>query len=116
VLFDFWRAVRSTWQEIWELSPKRSKLLGGVGVVTLGYLMDAIAGDYRSEGKLPSEDMFAEHLAAIKPHCRWNEGHWEFGPKSLRGWNEIQNTSKDVIVVTNHLSRKYKQWLRNKNG
>ncbi len=106
VLFSFWRAVRNTWPELWDLPPKKSRLLHGAGVVTLGFLMDAIADRYRAEG-WPTADLFAEELALIKPYCRWNEGYWDFGNNVQRKWNEIQNTSKDVTMLANHLLRIY---------
>jgi len=111
VLFDFWRAVEATWPELWELKPRQSRLLHGAGVVTLGYLMDAIADQCR-QGAWPDQELFASHLAAIKPHCRWNEGYWDFGGEIRRKWNEVQNTSKDVNLLANHLTRKYQRWVR----
>lgn len=111
VLFDFWSAVQDTWADLWELKPKQSRLLHGAGVVTLGYLMDAIADQCR-DGTWPTRELFAAHLAAIRPHCRWNEGYWDFGADIRRKWNEVQNTSKDVNLLANHLTRKYQQWVR----
>jgi DGQHR domain-containing protein len=106
VLFDYWRAVQATWPELWSLPPKRSRLLHGAGVVTLGFLMDAIA-DRRRDGPWPSQAHFETHLAALKPYCRWNEGYWDFGPDLRRRWDELQNTSHDIQLLANHLLRLY---------
>lgn len=111
VLFDYWQAVRDTWPDLWDLKPRQSRLLHGAGVVTLGFLMDAISDQCR-DGSWPDEDLFAAHLAVIMPHCRWNEGFWDFGGDIRRKWNEVQNTSKDVNLLANHLTRKYQQWAR----
>jgi DGQHR domain-containing protein len=105
VLISFWSAVRHTWHDIWEYGPRKSRLLHGAGVVSLGFLMDAMA-DRRRDG-WPDETFFRGELAKIKPHCRWNEGYWEFGPNHHRHWNEIQNTPKDVQLVANYLNRLY---------
>ena len=111
VLFDYWAAVRDTWPELWELKPRHSRLLHGAGIVTLGYLMDAIS-DQCPDGTWPAYSLFMAHLSPIKPHCHWNEGYWDFGADVRRKWNDVQNTSKDVNLLANHLTRKYQQWVR----
>ena len=45
LLKDYWTAVSQVFREAWELPPRRSRLTHGLGIVSLGYLMDAIA-DY----------------------------------------------------------------------
>ena len=105
VLVAFWNAVKRTWPDIWRLSPRKSRLLHGAGVVSLGFLMDAMS-DRRRE-TWPDTTYFAQELAKIKPHCRWNEGFWEFSPDHHRHWNDIQNTPKDVQLIANYLSRIY---------
>ncbi len=106
VLYAFWQAVHNTWPDLWDLPPKKSRLLHGAGVVTLGFLMDAIADRHRAQG-WPDTALFEQELALIKPYCRWNEGYWDFGSNAQRKWNEIQNTSKDVTMLANHLLRIY---------
>jgi DGQHR domain-containing protein len=105
VLVAFWSAVKMTWPDLWRLTPRKSRLLHGVGIVSLGFLMDAMS-DRRSE-VWPDTAYFAEELAKIKPYCRWNTGFWEFSPNHHRQWNDIQNTSKDVQLVANYLNRIY---------
>ena len=102
VLFSFWQAVAKVFAEIWELPAKRSRLVHGAGVVSLGFLMDAISERYRAKGA-PAETMFAKDLKPLKAVCRWTDGHWEFGPGQQRKWNEVQNTTKDIQVLTNFL-------------
>lgn len=111
VLVAFWSAVKSTWPDIWRLSPRKSRLLHGAGVVSLGFLMDAMSD--RRRDAWPDVTYFRQELAKIQPYCRWNEGYWEFGPDHHRHWNDIQNTPKDVQLIANHLSRVYlRTWNR----
>jgi hypothetical protein len=85
----------------------------GAGIVSMGFLMDAIADRYRRRG-MPSEDMFAKDLKPLRDVCRWTDGYWEFGPGVQRKWNEIQNTPKDIQVLANYLLVQYKNrvWTR----
>ncbi len=79
----------------------------GAGVITLGLIMDAIA-DRNRHVTIPSAEMFAEDLAALKEVCRWTDGYWDFGPGRQRKWNEIQNTPKDIELLANYLLTQYK--------
>lgn len=107
VLKAFWSAVAAAFPEAWGKKPKESRLLHGAGVVSLGFVMDAIADRVRETGH-PTEEQFRADLEALKPICRWTEGHWEFGPGVLRKWNEVQNTPKDIQVLANFLLVQYK--------
>jgi DGQHR domain-containing protein len=106
LLFDFWGAVKIVWPDLWELKPRQSRLLHGAGIISLGFLMDAIADRNRDQG-WPTKTMFALELEKMSPHCRWNEGFWEFGDGNRRKWSDIQNISKDVNLLANHLLRIY---------
>jgi DGQHR domain-containing protein len=108
VLKDFWAAVRAVFGEAWNKKPKESRLLHGAGVVSLGFVMDAIADRLRDDG-IPGEGQFRADLDALKPVCRWTEGHWEFGTGAVRKWNEVQNTPKDIQVLANYLLAEYKR-------
>ena len=111
VLIEFWNGVRATWPDIWQLGPRKSRLLHGAGIISLGFLMDAMAD--RQRDTWPDAGFFAQELRKLKPVCRWNEGFWEFGPEHHRRWDDIQNTPKDVQLVANHLSRLYlRTWSR----
>jgi DGQHR domain-containing protein len=112
VLKAFWSAVGAVFVEAWGKKPKESRLLHGAGVVSLGFVMDAIADRARESG-VPTEEHFRADLAALKSVCRWTEGHWEFGPGYLRKWNEVQNTPKDIQVLANYLLVQYKSRVWN---
>jgi DGQHR domain-containing protein len=111
VLKAFWGACRDVFPEAWGVPPKRSRLMHGAGMVTMGFLMDAIADRHRAE-RLTSAQSFKVDLQAIRPECRWTEGYWIFGPGRERKWNEIQNTSKDIQLLSNHLLVLYRAAVR----
>jgi DGQHR domain-containing protein len=102
VLKNFWRAVSEVFNEDWDLPPKRSRLLHGVGVMSLGFVMDAIADRHRGPDGA-SVEVFRSELQAIKGECRWSSGYWDFGPGAQRRWNELQNTGKDIQLLANFL-------------
>lgn len=105
VVGRFWEAVKLTWPEAWALPPRRSRLMHGVGVVSLGFVMDAICDDAGIRAEI---DQFVAGLAAIKGTCHWTAGTWRFGHGSTRKWNELQNTSGDIQVVADYLLRSYR--------
>jgi len=107
VLRAFWGAVRQVFAEAWGLPPRRSRLMHGAGIISLGFLMDAIAERYRQNG-IPREDEFSKDLRPLKEVSRWTDGIWDFGPGCQRKWNEIQNTSKDIQLLANYLLVQYK--------
>jgi hypothetical protein len=82
-------------------------LLHGAGVVSLGFLMDAVADRHRTHAIVP-EEIFASDLMHLKDVCRWTDGYWDFGVGQQRKWNDIQNTHKDVQLLSNHLLVHYK--------
>jgi len=107
LLKDFWRAVSQVWPEAWGLPPRRSRLLHGVGIVNLGFLMDAITDRLWKE-RAPTENDFAKDLEPLQTVCRWTSGYWVFGPHHQRKWNEVQNTPRDIQLVASHLLSAYK--------
>ena len=112
-LQNFWSAVRRVFPTAWGLPPRRSRLMHGAGVVSLGLLMDAISERKRSVG-VPTQDDFAEDLLPLAGMCRWTDGYWDFGPGQKRRWNEIQNTSKDIQLLSNFLLVQYKALVWNR--
>lgn len=107
LLFNFWSAVAETFSEAWGRSPKDSRLTHGVGISAMGHLMDAISDRFRAKG-IPSKEEFMADLVPLKPFCSWTNGFWDFGPGMQRKWNELQNISKDIQMVSNYLLIKYK--------
>jgi DGQHR domain-containing protein len=113
VIYSYWRAVARVFPDAWSLPAKRSRLIHGAGVVSMGFLMDAIAERYRAKG-LPNEQAFTRDLEPLKQFCRWTDGIWDFGPGQQRKWNEIQNTTKDIQLLTNYLLVQYKARVWNR--
>lgn len=113
VLFDFWTAVRKVFEPAWGLPPRKSRLMHGVGIVSLGFVMDAIIDRHRRQG-LPTLSDFVADLQAIEEVCHWTQGFWSFGENTTMKWNALQNTPKDIQMVTNYLLGEYKSrvWIK----
>lgn len=113
VLKDFWSAVNKVFPEAWGHPPRKSRLMHGVGVVSLGFVMDAICDRYWHSG-VPTVEEFRSDLSELREICHWTEGYWEFGPRHQRKWNELQNTPRDIQLLTNYLLFEYKArvWSR----
>jgi len=99
----FWNVVRATWPDAWSQPPRRSRLTHGVGIQSLGYVMDAL-----TEGVLAADipgTGIEERLAGLVPHCAWTSGHWQFNGEEPRRWNALQNTPQDVRLLSAALRR-----------
>ena len=107
LLKDFWRAVSHVFPEAWNKPPRQSRLMHGVGIASLGFLMDTIFDRY-IRVRIPDESDFARDLAGLVTVCRWTNGFWDFGPHAQRKWNELQNTSRDIQLLTKYLLSEYK--------
>ena len=108
LLTDFWSAVRHVFADAWDKPPRQSRLMHGVGVVSLGFLMDAIFDRY-SKRRIPGKTDFADDLGQLVEVCHWTSGFWDFGPDRQRKWNELQNTSRDIQLLANYLLGEYKR-------
>src|SRR3984957_686508 len=107
LLVDFWSAVAEVFYYAWDIPPRKSRLMHGVGIASLGFLMDAIYDRY-ARVRVPDKSDFAADLADIADSCRWTNGFWDFGPGQQRKWNELQNTTRDTQLLTNYLLFEYK--------
>lgn len=114
VLTNYWGAVRQVFTKAWGLQPRHSRLMHGAGIVSLGFLMDAIADRHR-HSRIVSKKVFVEDLEPLYDECRWTDGYWNFGPDAQRKWNEVQNTTKDIQLLSNHLLMRYKALVWNKS-
>jgi DGQHR domain-containing protein len=113
VLKSFWKATSSVFPKAWGLPPTKSRLMHGAGIISMGFLMDAIAERHR-EGGLPKQESFQQDLGPLHDVCRWTDGYWDFGPGVKRKWNEIQNTPKDIQMLANYLMVQYKSLVWNR--
>lgn len=103
----FWSAVAHVWPEGWNLPPRKSRLVHGAGILSLGFLMDAIAD--RQANRVPEEVDYLLDLEKIRESCHWTSGTWHLVSGSQRKWNEIQNVPKDIELLSTYLRREYKK-------
>jgi DGQHR domain-containing protein len=108
LLWNFWSAVAATWPEAWDLPPRKSRLTHGVGIVAMGYVMDEITDRCSSRERVPSKATYTEQLIPLVDVCAWTRGHWDFGLREHRSWNELQVTPKDILKLTDLLLRTYR--------
>lgn len=113
LLKSFWNAVSQVFADAWEKPPRQSRLTHGLGILSLGFLMDAIAE--RFEGREPSVDEFRADLELIAPLCAWTGGTWKLGPYR-RKWNDVQNTPRDVQMIADYLLSAYRRALRRREN
>jgi DGQHR domain-containing protein len=111
VLWNFWEAVAETWPEAWELSPRKSRLTHGAGIVSLGYVMDEVTEVCSVGADVPTVKVYREHLKTLVEVCAWTRGQWDFGLRDHRAWNEIQVTPKDILKLADLLLRTYRSAL-----
>ena len=102
----FWEAIQEVFPDAFKKPPRQSRLMHGVGIVSMGFVMDAIADRFLPEA-WPSKEDFEAHLAELAVVCRWTAGTWDFG-SSKRRWNELQNTPKDVQLLADYLLTEYR--------
>jgi DGQHR domain-containing protein len=107
LLMDYWAAVRDVFPDAWGLPPRRSRLKHGVGIVSMGFVMDAIV-DHHWRRRVPTYRDFLRDLEQMKDVCHWTGGLWELGPHHQRKWNDLQNTPRDIQLLTNFLLFEYK--------
>ncbi len=115
VVKAFWEAVKLVFENAWGLPSRKSRLMHGAGVVSLGFVMDAIAERHRRVQRLTATQ-FREDIEPLKEICRWTDGYWEFGTDARLKWNEIQNTPRHVQMLANYLLVQYKARVWNRTG
>lgn len=114
----YFSAVREVFYDDWGKKPKESRLFHGVGIIALGQLFDEIYYSFQANNQ---KDVFFEYcvkqLFDMKPYCSWSEGYWDFGTDPdgepiVRKWNQLQNLSQDISMVTRHLTSIYDKLRR----
>jgi len=107
LLKSFWSAVKLTFPDAWNQPPRRSRLMHGVGIVSMGFVMDAIV-DHSPRAEPPTLHIFASELGRLVDVCHWTNGTWEFDDGLQRRWNDLQNIPRDIQLLTNHLLTEYR--------
>ena len=102
ILNVYWSEVRDNFPEAWGVSPVKSRLMHGVGIKSMGILMDRIMGNIHPDDK-NIQDHVKKTLKIIKPHCAWTRGNWQL----LEGipWNGLENTPGHIKLLSNMLIR-----------
>jgi DGQHR domain-containing protein len=104
VLTTFWSAVKQVFPEAWGKSPNTSRLMHGVGIRSIGKLMDRIMASINPSDE-NAQALVVKELRLIAPVCRWTNGVWE----ELDGlkWDEILTTNRHYSLLYNFLIRQY---------
>lgn len=104
ILNLYWNEVKRVFPDAWGISPKKSRLMHGVGIKAMGILMDRIVSNINPDDKSASEKIHTA-LMPIKTCCAWTSGEWSL----LNGmpWNYLQNTVSHVRLLSNMLIRVY---------
>jgi DGQHR domain-containing protein len=112
LMSDFYRAVQAVFKKDWDgLSPKTSRLVHSVGVISTGRVMEVAfqIGQARNFGD------FCNVLDAIADQTHWTQGKWVIGNADNsreRAWNEFQSTHPDIQMLSDHLDRLVRQSYR----
>lgn len=98
---SFFGAVQRVFEHDWVgHTPKTSRLLHGVGLISLGYVMDELA----ITAKAKTRKQFEKGLTHLVGKTHWTSGEWNFGTER-RPWNALQNTKADYRLVSHYLVR-----------
>ena len=103
LLQNYWSAVSEVFADAWGLPPRQSRLMHGAGIISMGYVMDAIAEPDIDLGEEPSRELFRQELETLRDCCQWTHGTWHFAPDVERNWNDIQNTPRDIQLLSRYL-------------
>ena len=107
LLKNYWTAVAKTFPQAWGQPPKRSRLSHGAGIVSMGFICDAISDKHRRV-RMPSEKQYAKGLAVLVDECRWTDGFWDFGRGHHVKWSDLQNTASHIQMLTDFLIQQYR--------
>jgi DGQHR domain-containing protein len=102
-LFTYWGAVRDTFPEAWGKTSKKSRLMHGAGIRSMGRLMDRVLGTVDPR-LADAPERTRQHLAVVAPYCHWTAGVWD--DLGLR-WNEVENVNRHIQELSSYLIRVY---------
>ncbi|MFC9463976.1 DGQHR domain-containing protein DpdB [Streptomyces coelicoflavus] len=109
ILVVYWTAVRDTFPDAWGISPNKSRLMHGVGIRSMGQLMDRVMERVMFEVDINSDEAYSKviaELSLVEPYCRWTKGRW---PEINYNWNELENITKHINILSNYLIRVYQK-------
>ena len=103
---NFFHAVQNVFSESWKgHKPKTSRLVHGVGIIAMGYVMEYL---YSAHQAFEIAD-FEPNLKRLKQITAWTSGTWEFGENNRRPWNGLQFIPRDYMELSQFLLRNVKQ-------
>ena len=105
LLCPFWWAVRDVFADAWNLPPRKSRLTHGIGILSLGNIMDHIGIQKVPDAGL--RDYYRRELKPLAPRCAWTDGAWRLRDGRVFAWNDLQNTKQDIALITDHLQQLY---------
>ena len=103
VLLTYWTAVRNVFPDAWGRPATQSRLMHGVGIRSMGRLMDRVMPhvDLDSRRALTQAE---NEVRRVEETCRWTSGTWDdLGVP----WNDLQNTPRHISSLSNLLARRY---------
>jgi DGQHR domain-containing protein len=105
IVVNYWSAVREVFADAWGLPPTQSRLMHGVGIRSMGRLMDRMmaAVDPEDDSAPPR---VRDELRLLAPHCHWTTGTWD---TLGLDWNELQNVPRHIRMLSNYLVRLHTQ-------
>jgi DGQHR domain-containing protein len=104
ILSEYWHVIAETFPDAWRMPPSKSRLTHGAGIISLGFLMDAI-----SERVPPGQDRlehFRYYIRNIARSCAWTEGSWNLSTGSIK-WNDVQNIPKHIESLSSFLLKQF---------
>jgi DGQHR domain-containing protein len=103
VLLCYWTAVKETFPDAWGKAPSESRLMHGVGIRSMGHLMDRVMGTLNISAR-ETPNLVRSQLQRLAPHCHWTAGRWD--ELDMR-WDQLQNVPKHIQMLSHHLIRLY---------
>ena len=100
LISEFYEAVQKTFpSDWWGHSPRSSRLIHGVGISALGYVMEELA---LYDGAR-TWSQFAKGLGCLRDRTAWTGGEWNFGGGDIRHWKALQNVNRDIVTLAQYL-------------
>lgn len=100
LLNNFFGAVQEVFPDAWRgHKPTTSRLVHGAGITAMGYVMDEL----HARSHASTKQSFIEGLGVLKDQCAWTDGHWHFADGEVVAWNHIENTSRQILQLSEHL-------------
>lgn len=111
LLNAFWGAVKVIFPKDWKLTPTKTRLTHGAGILALSDVMEQIIYSQilkknpkylEDKSFIPSD--FEKYLIKLKDKINWQNGEYDFSSNGhIRNIMDIQNTSKDIGIFSNFI-------------